>query len=59
MVHSRFIGKISTAFIPGEKTPHPYLLDRRLDGPQSRSERGSDEENSLSLPGIEDRSSSP
>jgi len=35
-----------------------YTLDTKLGGPQSRSGRG-DEENSLTLPGIEPRSSIP
>jgi hypothetical protein len=30
-----------------------YLLDRRLGGPQSQSERGGEEKNSQSLPGLE------
>jgi hypothetical protein len=30
-----------------------YSLDRRLDGPQSRSGRGGEEKNSHPLPGIE------
>jgi hypothetical protein len=30
-----------------------YTLDRRLDGPHSRSGRGDGEKNSLSLPGLE------
>jgi hypothetical protein len=32
---------------------HWYPLDRRLDGPQSRSRRGGEEKNSQSLPGLE------
>jgi hypothetical protein len=30
-----------------------YSLDRRLGGPQSRSERGGDEKNSQPLPGLD------
>jgi len=42
---------------PRGKSPrHP--LDRRLGGPQRRSGRGGEEENSLPLPGIEPRSPS-
>jgi hypothetical protein len=43
-------------FTPGEKPPVP--LNGRQGGPQSRSGRGGKEKNSLSLPGIESRSSS-
>jgi hypothetical protein len=32
---------------------HQYSLDRRLGGPQSRSERGDEEKNSQPLPGLE------
>jgi hypothetical protein len=37
---------------PQGKSPW-YPLDRRLDGPQSRSGRGGEEENSLRLPALE------
>jgi hypothetical protein len=42
---------------PQGKSPR-YPLDRRLGGPQSRSRRGVEEENSQHLPEIEPRSSS-
>jgi hypothetical protein len=38
-------------FTPRESTWHP--LDRRLGGPQSRSGRGGEKENSQAPPGIE------
>jgi len=41
-----------------EKRPW-YPLDKRLGGPQSRSRRGGEEENSQPLPGLEPLSSSP
>jgi len=41
---------------PQEKRSR-YPLDRRLGGPQNRSALGSEEKNSLHLPGIEPRSS--
>jgi hypothetical protein len=34
--------------------PRKDLLDRRLGGPQSRSERSDEEKNSQPLPGLED-----
>jgi hypothetical protein len=37
---------------PQEKSPY-YPLDRRLGGPQSRSGRGGEKENSQALPGFE------
>jgi hypothetical protein len=40
------------AALPQGKSPR-YSLDRRLDGPQSRSGRGDEEKNSQSPPGIE------
>jgi len=46
------------SFTPRSLYP-PYPLDRRLEGPQSRSEHGGKEKNSLLLPGIELQSSSP
>jgi hypothetical protein len=38
--------------LPQVKSPS-YPLDRKLGGPQSRSERGGEEKNSQPLPGIE------
>jgi hypothetical protein len=35
------------------KSPWRYPFDRRLGGPQSRSERGDEEKNSQPLPGLE------
>jgi hypothetical protein len=40
------------AALPHGKSPW-YALDRRLGGPQSRSGRGVEEENSQPLPGLE------
>jgi hypothetical protein len=40
------------ALPPSVRTPR-YPLDRRLDGPQSRSGRGGEEKNSQKLPGLE------
>jgi hypothetical protein len=40
-------------FIPRERAPPRCPLDRRLGGPQSRSGRGSEENNSKPPPGIE------
>jgi len=45
------------ALTPGEEPLYP--LYRRLDGPQSRSGRGEEENNSQPLPAFEPRSSSP
>jgi hypothetical protein len=42
----------SPAALPPGKSPS-YPLDRRLGGPQSRSERDGEEKNSQPLPGIE------
>jgi len=48
---------VPTALAPGKSLRYP--LDRKLGGHQSRSGRDDEERNSLPLPGIVNRSSSP
>jgi len=51
------VGFTNRSLYSREITPR-YPLDRRLNGPQSLSERGGEDKKSLFLPGIGDRSSS-